>query len=288
MARPTQSQPLYIQMIGRGLRLPENIANLKKLREQGALRPEMKTECIIIDVVDNWAIHNMEVVTALTLFGTSGTEEDNTSTQGDTIRNPLTRPGGRAPAPAVFNAVSAASQEIDLFARRNKHEKTPKMTIPALPKQVAQGPLAGWKALDHPQDAYKVKLLRMIVRDWEPISCEVPFSLKRLKLDHPYEVAISSSAQRKWFLSVRSSDGRPYSRAFDRLADAFGCAELFVHDQTQMEQAFRTHEYPRTNAVFPVHKCLLSIYGENVTLIRTLAQAEQKILERLWSSQIPR
>ena len=42
MARPTQSQPLYIQMIGRGLRLPEGINNLREPDDCGLLNLQQR------------------------------------------------------------------------------------------------------------------------------------------------------------------------------------------------------------------------------------------------------
>lgn len=53
MARPTQSQRLYVQMIGRGLRLPSGVDNLNEASESRQLDITKKTQCIIIVVVDN-------------------------------------------------------------------------------------------------------------------------------------------------------------------------------------------------------------------------------------------
>jgi superfamily II DNA or RNA helicase len=70
LARPTQSQVLFTQMIGRGTRLQEGCGNLKMC---GALDdPEVgyfapKQDCIVIDVVDNSSKHSL--VTLPTLMG---------------------------------------------------------------------------------------------------------------------------------------------------------------------------------------------------------------------------
>ena len=66
-ARPTKSQPLYIQMLGRGLRtIPPNLGNLPTKEERlEAIANSVKPSCIVLDFVDN----GHEVVTTPSLFG---------------------------------------------------------------------------------------------------------------------------------------------------------------------------------------------------------------------------
>lgn len=64
MARPTLSRLLFVQVIGRGLRLQEGIDNLVAAREQGV--PIRKSNCLVIDVVDNTLNHNL--VTTQSIF----------------------------------------------------------------------------------------------------------------------------------------------------------------------------------------------------------------------------
>lgn len=65
MARPTKSQLLFVQMAGRGTRLPKGIDNLLQAKAEGVLL--VKTDCLLIDVVDNCAKHSM--VTLASIFG---------------------------------------------------------------------------------------------------------------------------------------------------------------------------------------------------------------------------
>lgn len=64
-ARPTKSSGLYCQMIGRGTRIPDNIWNLKESMAEGVV--PAKTDCLIIDVVDNSKRHSLNNIS--TLFG---------------------------------------------------------------------------------------------------------------------------------------------------------------------------------------------------------------------------
>jgi superfamily II DNA or RNA helicase len=65
VARPTQSEGLYTQMIGRGTRIPDGIGNLRNARHAG-LKIE-KDDCLILDWVDATSKHSL--VTMPTLFG---------------------------------------------------------------------------------------------------------------------------------------------------------------------------------------------------------------------------
>ncbi len=64
MARPTLSRGLFVQMIGRGTRIEKGLANLVEARRKGI--PISKSECLIVDVVDNTRKHDL--VTLPTLF----------------------------------------------------------------------------------------------------------------------------------------------------------------------------------------------------------------------------
>jgi hypothetical protein len=65
MARPTKSQLLFVQCIGRGTRIPEGIDNLLDAQKAGWAIP--KTDCVVLDVVDATTKHN--IVTIPQLFG---------------------------------------------------------------------------------------------------------------------------------------------------------------------------------------------------------------------------
>jgi ATP-dependent helicase IRC3 len=65
MARPTKSQLLFVQMAGRGTRIPSDINNLLEARALGLTIT--KEDCLLMDVVDNTGRHSL--VTLASLFG---------------------------------------------------------------------------------------------------------------------------------------------------------------------------------------------------------------------------
>jgi superfamily II DNA or RNA helicase len=65
MARPTKSQSLFVQCVGRGTRLPEGINNLVVARQTGTFL--VKTDCLVLDPADVTGKHSL--VTLPTLFG---------------------------------------------------------------------------------------------------------------------------------------------------------------------------------------------------------------------------
>lgn len=67
MARPTKSQTLYIQCVGRGTRLQEGIGNLKEALAAGWA--VTKKDCLVIDVVD--ITSRQSLVSVPSLFGMS-------------------------------------------------------------------------------------------------------------------------------------------------------------------------------------------------------------------------
>lgn len=60
LARPTKSSLVYAQAIGRGLRLPEGVNHISEAKEKG-----LKTDCIVIDVVDNTKRHSIITIPSL-------------------------------------------------------------------------------------------------------------------------------------------------------------------------------------------------------------------------------
>jgi superfamily II DNA or RNA helicase len=65
VARSTQSEGLYTQMVGRGTRIPDGIGNLIEARQAGV--EITKEDCILLDFVDATSKHSL--VTLPTLFG---------------------------------------------------------------------------------------------------------------------------------------------------------------------------------------------------------------------------
>jgi superfamily II DNA or RNA helicase len=65
MARPTKSQLLFVQMAGRGTRLPDGVDNLKEAEQAGY--PLAKRDCVLLDITDNTSRHSL--VTLSSVFG---------------------------------------------------------------------------------------------------------------------------------------------------------------------------------------------------------------------------
>lgn len=65
LARPTKSETLYTQIVGRGTRIPDGISNLGWARENNV--PIAKEDCILLDVVDMTSRHSL--VSLPSLFG---------------------------------------------------------------------------------------------------------------------------------------------------------------------------------------------------------------------------
>lgn len=61
--RTTQSESSYVQMIGRGTRIPDGIGNLKEALAKGEKVP--KHECLILDFVDNTSKHSLVTIASL-------------------------------------------------------------------------------------------------------------------------------------------------------------------------------------------------------------------------------
>jgi ATP-dependent helicase IRC3 len=101
MLRPTQSWALYTQMVGRGLRILDG-----------------KEDCVVIDVVDNTARHNLATVPGMLGLPTT------LDLQGHTVMEAVEKVESmdeRAQAalfrrPTTFDNISTELQEIDLLA----------------------------------------------------------------------------------------------------------------------------------------------------------------------------
>jgi ATP-dependent helicase IRC3 len=111
MARPTMSQLLFVQMIGRGTRIPEGITNLKQAKTDG-LKLE-KENCVIIDVVDNTLKH--ELITLPTLFGMShATDLQGRSPATSTIAGGLVRERPRSLLERALR-LTTETEEVNLL-----------------------------------------------------------------------------------------------------------------------------------------------------------------------------
>ena len=282
MARPTQSQPLYVQMIGRGLRLPSGVDNLNNARASGQLDSSKKTQCIIIDVVDNCARHGMEVVTALSLFSDSVGELEE-SIARNVPQRPPTPPNGHAPALEVFNAVRPSIEEIDLFASRKRLLK-PRTPVTIRSKPWTSGPLAQWGVITW-DERYKQQLHGRIVAHWGLAQADPPIKFKRLK-DSECNVAIAHCAPGSWTLSCNSGKGTSHIRTFKNVFDAFGCGEYFV--AMEKDERELPIQVPRSSAVLPIQRSLLKICDPGAPEAQTFAQAQRRILIKMQASPIPR
>lgn len=72
LARPTKSGLLFVQMAGRGTRLPEGVDNLVDAKRRGLA--VTKDDCIVLDVVDNTQRHSLSTLNSL--FGLGNLEEN--------------------------------------------------------------------------------------------------------------------------------------------------------------------------------------------------------------------
>jgi superfamily II DNA or RNA helicase len=275
MARPTQSQPLYVQMIGRGLRLPSGVDNLNKAKASGQLDSTKKTRCIIIDVVDNCARHDMEVVTALSLFSDS-MDAAKESTARDVPQRPPAPQNGHAPAPEVFNAVRPSIEEIDLFASRKRSLK-PRNPVTTRPQQLTPGPLAQW-GVNSWGERYKQQLHGRIVAYWRLVQGSPTIRFKRLK-DSEYNVAIALCAPGSWSLSCNSAKGTSHIRTFKNVFDAFGCGEYFV--AVENGEGEMPPQVPRSAAPLSIQQCLLRVCDPTVSEARTFVEAQRRITQHM-------
>jgi len=116
MARPTKSNLLFSQMAGRGTRLPEGIQNLNQAKL--AKVPLSKTDCLLMDVVDNTSRHSL--VTVNTIFGLGG----NLDLKGNSVVDALKKmedAAKKVPAADLsqvedLNKLNAYLESVDLFA----------------------------------------------------------------------------------------------------------------------------------------------------------------------------
>jgi superfamily II DNA or RNA helicase len=96
LARPTKSQLLFMQMAGRGTRLPEGIDNLNEARQKGVALA--KEDCLLLDVTDNTVRHSL--VTLASIFGLPAKLDLNKRTITEVV--------------AKVEAATAGSPDVDL------------------------------------------------------------------------------------------------------------------------------------------------------------------------------
>jgi superfamily II DNA or RNA helicase len=113
MARPTLSRVLFVQMIGRGARIEEGLTNLVEARRNGL--PISKTECIVMDVVDNTKKHDLITLprlfnSKLDFHGKSLTEIHKQAKPGE-ISNPYLN----STELQQVERVKVRIKEVDLF-----------------------------------------------------------------------------------------------------------------------------------------------------------------------------
>jgi len=115
LARPTLSQPLFVQMIGRGTRLENGIQNLQSAKREG--RVISKPDCIVIDVVDNTRVHRiMSLPVAFGLDPEIRLEGRRFSSVLTTCSREEKAIGPAASLLDRANSISVANEYIDLFA----------------------------------------------------------------------------------------------------------------------------------------------------------------------------
>jgi len=115
MARPTKSESLYTQIIGRGSRIPDNIDNLVAAMQRG--ETPAKEDCLILDYVDNSSRHSL--ITLPTLFGL-GEQMDLKGKSVVRVMKEIAelkakKPGLDATKLTDASRMQAYSEEVDLF-----------------------------------------------------------------------------------------------------------------------------------------------------------------------------
>jgi len=115
MARPTKSRLLFVQTIGRGLRIQGNIDNLLKAEEQNI--PILKKDCLVLDFVDNTRKHDL--VNFLSVFGVqlrNGLSLKQVVTKGSSSRNA----DGEVPLiePPNIDGIETSADQVDFFNGR--------------------------------------------------------------------------------------------------------------------------------------------------------------------------
>jgi hypothetical protein len=249
--------------------IPEGINNLNDARKEGTVRPDTKSECIIIDVVDNWRRHDLEIVTALSLFG-EGDKDNETSGQNNGDPNAPPPTPGRAADPRVTDAVRPIIEEIDLFAnRRSLAPKTPT-------HRMQEGPFSNWLIVSW-NDNYPKTLHENIVSRWKPLT-EADRTSFCGTLDTELKIIISPAGGGGWTLSVKASDGMSYSRTFRHSFDAFRCAEWFAYGETFRPDPITSR---RSNAVIVVQKSLLDLNGPISAGMATFAEAKYRLMQSM-------
>lgn len=116
LGRPTKSQLLFIQMAGRGTRLPVGINNILEARAAGLVLT--KEDCLVIDVVDNTKEHSL--VTLPTIFGLPATLDMNgaTATKTAAILEEYSEkyPNSDFSDLTDLKDIKAHAERVDLFA----------------------------------------------------------------------------------------------------------------------------------------------------------------------------
>lgn len=115
MARPTKSQLLFVQMAGRGTRIPEGIHNLNDARAAG--KTLAKEDCLLLDVTDNTSRHSL--VTLSSIFGLPVKLDLNKQTVTDAVARveavSLARPNLDLSGLEDLSKLNTYVEEVDLF-----------------------------------------------------------------------------------------------------------------------------------------------------------------------------
>jgi superfamily II DNA or RNA helicase len=128
MARPTLSKILFVQMIGRGTRIEDEISkrhlNLNQARENGF--PISKTDCMIIDVVDNCKKHDL--VTLASLYNRGVDLGGKSLTEAAKVTQPVAITGQYLSPTDLqkIDRIKTHTEEVDPFRGARKPKKARK------------------------------------------------------------------------------------------------------------------------------------------------------------------
>jgi superfamily II DNA or RNA helicase len=128
MARPTLSKVLFVQMVGRGTRIEDELSkrhlNLNQARENGF--PISKTDCMIIDVVDNCKKHDL--VTLASLYNRGVDLGGKSLTEAAKMTQPVAITGQYLNPTDLqkIDSIKTHTEEVDLFRGARKPKKPTK------------------------------------------------------------------------------------------------------------------------------------------------------------------
>lgn len=223
MARPTKSQLLFVQMAGRGTRIPAGLWNLNEAIMQGLV--VAKRDCLIMDVVDNTGRHSL--TTLASLFGLGET----TDLQGKTVTE----------AKAIVDEARQMYPDIDLNTLDSLEE---------IKSTVEHVELFDIKWSEEVLGGSKLKWHKTVNGDYT------------ISLPNNEAVTISQDLLDKWNVKGRVMSNTFEIKGIDSLVDAFNQADNFIqsHGKGLMPLLRREAKWHKKRISMPQKMMLKRLY----------------------------